>query len=591
MITLEGIPVSPGVAIGRLYALQEGALRVARRKITAEQVADEQARLDAALAASIDELQRVHAEAERQMGPEAANIFRFHIGMLHDRTMIGPMRALISDRLDAAEYAVFKSFRALAERFAAMPDSAFTTKTDDIDDLAERVIGHLTGQRSQEYADLPNEAVVLARELTPSETIAFDRDRIAGLATQYGGKTSHTAIVARALGIPAVVGVERLIAHVDPEDEAPRTVIIDGSRGLVILDPDQPTIDEHRARLEQQRTYALSLGELADLPSVTADGTPIQLLGNIEFADEIDTVLRLGGAGVGLFRTEFLYLARGTFPTEADHLAAYTRCVDLLGPDRPLVIRTLDLGADKYADGHPAHSERNPFLGLRSIRYSLSHPEAFKAQLRAILRVSARGRVRVMFPLVTSVSELRHAKLILRDLMEEFLEEGIPFDRDLKVGMMVEVPSAAIMAETFAREVDFFSIGTNDLVQYTLAVDRTNERVADLFNPTHPAVLRLIKDTVRGARRHRIPVSCCGTSAGDVDYALLLVGLGLRTLSVTPTDIPGIKRIIRSVTVSQCERMAKKAIAFDSAATVSAFVRDKARQIVPEAFAGRTGEA
>lgn len=590
MKRLEGIPVSPGVAIGRLYALEEGGLRVARRKIAADQVEAECARLDEALAASIGELERVHAEAEQHMGSEAANVFRFHIGMLHDRSMIEPMRALIADRLDAAEYAVFKTFKALAERFAAMPDSAFTTKTDDIDDLAERVIGHLTGQTGAAHDDLPDDAVVLASELTPSETVGFDRDKLAGLATKYGGKTSHTAIVARALGIPAVVGVSGLTDDIDPNDEVPRTVIVDGTSGVVIVDPDEATITDYLARREQQRTYALSLGELADLPAVTADGTAIQLLGNIELAEEINTVLTAGGEGIGLYRTEFLYLTRKTFPTEADHLEAYTKCLKLLGDDRPLVIRTLDLGADKYAHGHPAHSERNPFLGLRSIRYSLDQPEAFKTQLRAILRASAIGRVRVMFPLVTSVHELRHAKLILRDLMEEFLEEGVPFDRNLKVGMMVEVPSAALMAETFAREVDFFSIGTNDLVQYTLAVDRTNERVADLFSPTHPAVLRLIKDTVRGARRHHIPVSCCGTAAGDVDYAVLLIGLGLRTLSVTPTDIPNIKRIIRSITVGQCERIAKKAVAFDSAANVSAFVRDKARKIVPEAFAGRPGE-
>ena len=354
---------------------------------------------------------------------------------------------------------------------------------------------------------------------------------------------------------------------------------------MVIIDPDVATIADYVARREKQRTYALSLGELAALPAVTADGTAIQLLGNIELAEEINTVLTAGGEGIGLYRTEFLYLTRKTFPTEADHLEAYPQCLKLLGDDRPLVIRTLDLGADKYALGHPAHSERNPFLGLRSIRSSLAQPDGFKTHVRAILRASAIGRVRVMFPLVTSVHELRHAKLILHDLMEAILEEGVPFDQNLKVGMMVEVPSAAIMAETFAREVDFFSIGTNDLVQYTLAVDRTNARVADLFTPPHPAVRRLLTDDDADA-----PVAANATAAGDVDYAVLLIGLGLRTLSVTPTDIPNIKRIIRSITVGQCERIAKKAVAFDSAATVSAFVRDKARKIVPEAFAGRPGE-
>jgi len=300
-------------------------------------------------------------------------------------------------------------------------------------------------------------------------------------------------------------------------------------------------------------------------------------------------VLECGGEGIGLYRTEFLHLTSQCDPTEEDHFIAYAQCLERLGADRPLTIRTVDLGADKYTQERSENPERNPFLGCRSIRYSLRALPMFKAQLRAILRVSAMGDVRIMFPLITTVGELRHARLIVRDVMEDLAEEGIPFDREIKTGMMVEVPSAALMATQFAREVDFFSIGTNDLVQYTLAVDRTNERVANLFNPCHPAVIRLIRDVVRAARREDVPVSCCGEAAGEVDYALLLMGLGLRTLSVTATNIPRLKRLVRSVKISQCERVARKALSFDSESMVAAFIRDRTRKIVP-AIGGRSVE-
>ena len=315
----------------------------------------------------------------------------------------------------------------------------------------------------------------------------------------------------------------------------------------------------------------------------------MQVLGNIEFPDECATVLAQGGDGVGLYRTEFLYLASERQPTEEEHYAAYRRCVEVLG-GRPLTIRTVDLGADKLARSREHAHENNPALGLRSIRYSLSDKPMFKKQLRAMLRASAEGPVRVMFPLVTTVGELRHAKLILRDVMEDLAEEGQDFDREIKVGMMIEVPSAALIADHLAREVDFFSIGTNDLVQYTLAVDRTNERVAGLYQPTHPAVIQLIRHVVRAARKGGISASCCGEAAGESEYALLLIGLGLRTLSVPASSIPSLKRLVRSVTIQHCERVARQVLTFDSDVQAAAFLRDRVRKLVPEAFDGRAAE-
>jgi phosphotransferase system enzyme I (PtsI) len=585
MQMIKGIPVSPGVVIGRVFALDDERRRIPRRQIPPDAVAAEQARLDAALAASIQELASIRDTAERDLGAEAAKIFLFHMAMLGDKLLIGPMRRMIESERVAAEFAVWSGFHSYAQRFAAMSDATFRTKVDDVRDLSTRVLRQLIGEHRSKLAGLDHEAVVVARDLTPSQAAAFDRSKVVAFATDLGGRTGHTSIVARALGIPAVVGCGDLTRHAG--DGVP--VIVDGDAGVVILDPEPAQFEEYRAYLEQRRLFHLSLDEISSLPSVTRDGHEIELLGNIEFPDEASAVLEHGGTGVGLYRTEYLYLTRETEPTEEEHYQAYKRCVELLA-GRTCTIRTVDLGADKYTQAQSDQPERNPFLGLRSIRYCLRHLPMFKRQLRAILRASAHGKIKVMFPLITSTSELRQAKWLLNEVMEDLAEDSIPFDSNIEVGMMIEVPSAALMADIFAREVSFFSIGTNDLVQYTLAVDRTNEQVANLFCPGHPAVIRILKMILRTARARRIPVSCCGESAGELDYAVLLIGLGLRTLSVTATSIPEVKRLIRSVTVKECERIARQAGTFDSEVSVAAYLRDQTRKIIPEAFDGRAVE-
>jgi len=585
MRTIEGIGVSPGVAIGRVFVVDTDHRRVSRREIAPEDVASELSRFEAAITSSIADLNAVHAEAERQMGREAAKVFLFHLGMLQDRSLVDPMRALIAEERLSAEYAVSSVFRKWAERFGAMHDSAFTTKVNDIFDLSERVLGHLAGDRQSTLGTLTEPTVVIGGELTPSQTAAFDRTKVLAFATEFGGKTGHTSIVARALGLPAVVGAGGVLEAALHGSRA----LVDGERGLVILDPDEATLERYRVYAVSDEARRVSLAELTDKPAVTTDGVTIELLGNIEFPEEIPTVLGNGGVGIGLYRTEFLYLTGDSEPSEDDHLDAYLACLRLL-EGRPLTIRTVDLGADKYTQERATIPERNPFLGLRSIRYCLQRMPMFKTQLRAILRASAHGPLKIMFPLITSVGELRHARMIVRDVMEDLAEEGVPFDRDLDIGMMVEVPSAAVMADVFAKEVDFFSIGSNDLIQYTLAVDRGNERVANLYTPMHPAVIRLIRDVVRAAGRKQIPVSCCGESAGEIDFAVLLIGLGVRTLSVTASALPALKRVIRGVSIAQCERAAKRAVSFDSEVQVAAYLRDRVRKMVPEAFDGRAVE-
>lgn len=585
MQIVRGIPVSPGIVIGRTFIQDDRSQRIAPRPIDEGQVEGELARLDDALGRSVADLTEVQQRSQEAMGAEAAKIFLFHIGVLQDPTLVGPMRKVVSEERLCAEYAVYHVFEKWASRFGAMADTAITTKVDDLRDLAGRVLEHLIGEHAGRLKQLQRQAVIIARDLTPSQAAEFDRDLVMAFATDFGGRTSHTAIVARALRIPAVVGCHDLTRRATDG----QWIIIDGDRGLVILEPDQAHLDRYRQLMEQASAYQVSLRDLAELPSETADGVEVKILGNIEFPDEISSILELGGDGVGLYRTEFLYLTRQSEPTEEEHFESYRKCVELLD-GRELTIRTVDLGADKHTQRQLGAPERNPFLGLRSIRHSLHHLSDFKTQLRAILRASRLGPLRIMFPLITSIEEFRRARLIVHDVIEDLAEEGVSIDKCPAIGMMVEVPSAALLSEQFAREADFFSIGTNDLVQYTLAVDRTNERVAHLYQPTHPAVLQLIRQVIAAANNHQIPVSCCGESAGDPEFALLLIGLGVRTLSSNPDSIPALKRAIRSVDIRTCERIADKALTLDSAPEIATFLRDRARKVVPEAFDGRSAE-
>ncbi|CAN5819757.1 phosphoenolpyruvate--protein phosphotransferase [soil metagenome] len=585
---LKGIPVSPGIAIGAVFVLDEQRKRVARRTVAPGAVSEEVARLEGALKASRDELMALHQTTKVDLGDEAAKIFAFHLGMLSDPSLTRPMRSAIEQDLLAAEFAVFQSFQTLIDRFAAMKDAAFRTKVDDVRDLSARVLKHLIGAHVSRMNDIDAPVILIARDLTPSQTMGFRKGKVLGFVTATGGKTGHVGIFAQAMQIPAVVGTPRVMEQVVDGVLA----ILDGETGSVIVDPDEATLAEYRALQERSKLFQVALNDLALLPCVTLDGTPVDLLGNIGTPEEISDVLAAGGQGVGLYRTEYLYLAREQEPTEEEHYNAYARCIELLG-GKPITIRTMDLGADKYAKDLEAQEaqERNPMLGRRSIRLCLANLPMFKTQLRALLRAAAlapAGSVKIMFPLVTNVEELKRAKFFVNDVIEDLRDERVEHDGAVKIGMMVEVPSAAIMADAFAREAAFFSIGTNDLVQYTLAVDRTNELVADMYNPANPAVIQLVKRVIDVGKSARIPVSCCGEAAGELEQVMLLLGLGLRTLSASPMHIPAVKRLIRSVSISQCEAVAEKAASIDSDVAVSRFLRDQTRKIMPEAFGGRS---
>jgi phosphotransferase system enzyme I (PtsI) len=456
--------------------------------------------------------------------------------------------------------------------------SHFADRVKDIFDIERRLVHQILGQAGKELADIEGEVIVVAHDLTPSQVAKFDRTKVLGFCTEAGGRTSHAAILARQMEIPAIVGLPDVVSEVCGGD----LVILDGTHGVLTIRPDQDALTEaQELRLERARLEH-ALDEIRELPAVTRDGVRVQLMANIEFPYEAAVGLSKGADGVGLYRTEFVFLQRDADPTEDEQYEIYREALQAAN-GHPTVIRTFDLGADKYAQHHYAESERNPFLGLRSIRYSLQFRDMFITQLRALLRASAMGNCRIMLPLVSKVMELRQAKMLLGYVMEDMEEEGIPFDRQIPLGIMVETPAAAINAHALAREAAFFSIGTNDLVQYTCAVDRSNERVAHLYTPSEPAVISLIRDVIRAAKRAKIDCSLCGEMAGEPIYTPLLLGLGLRSFSMAPGNLLHIKQIIRRVSIDYCEKVARKVRSLDSDRLVTNYLRDEVRKILPAA--------
>ncbi|MBN1362600.1 MAG: phosphoenolpyruvate--protein phosphotransferase [Sedimentisphaerales bacterium] len=575
----KGIAVSPGVSIGKCLIIDSEDYRIPRRQIDASQRMGEVQRVRNAFRDAVVELTELEQAQDDTAGGRIKDIFAVHLRFLRDRRLRKRVTDLVFDESVTAEYAVVTVFHEIAAHFTSVKDSYISERADDIYDLERRLLKLLLGSKREDLARLREEVVVVARELSPTQTAGFNKAFVRGIASDAGGRTSHAAIVARSLGIPAVVALEDLTEIVRGGDN----VIVDGNRGLVIVNPDDETLQQYETYSADFVALEHRLDTIREKPAVTRDGVKITLLGNIEFPDEAEMILEKGGEGIGLYRTEFLYLNRPTEPTEEEHYRAYAQTIGVL-KDRPIVFRTVDLGADKYTQRKRFAPEPNPFLGLRSIRLCLQNLAMFKTQLRAILRASVLGPVKVMFPLITNLQELMQAKMILHDVMEDLDEESIAYNRDIDVGIMVETPSAALTASTLARESDFFSIGTNDLTQYTLAVDRGNELVSTLYSPADPAVLRLIRTVIQDAYKAQIDLSVCGETASEPEYVMILLGMGVRTLSLAAPLIPEIKEMIRSVTIEECNSLTRKVLAMNSERQISSYIRSAARKVLPEAF-------
>lgn len=574
----KGIAVSPGIAIAKPLVIDSEDYRIPRRSILPSAKVSEVKRVREAFRSAVEELEKIDSGDKIAEG-KIKDIFAVHLRFLKDKSLRKKVTDLVYNELLTAEYAVSTILRDLANHLASVQDRYISERAADIYDLEKRLLRHLLGKTREDIEHINHEVVIVAHELGPTQTAGFDKEFIKGFATDAGGRTSHTAIVARSLGIPAVVGLEDVTRDVDPTD----TVIIDGNRGVVVISPDEPTLKQYRQLAIEFDRLERELDTIRDLEAVTRDGVGVELLGNIEFPHEAEIVLDKGGNGIGLYRTEFLYLYSQTEPTEEDHYKAYSEVIRAVG-NKPVVIRTMDLGADKFTQSRRFTREPNPFLGLRSIRFCLQNLVMFKTQLRAILRASVDGDVRVMFPLISSLHELQQAKMIIRDVMEDLDEDSIEYKTDVPMGIMIETPSAALTASILASECDFFSIGTNDLIQYTLAVDRGNERVSTLYSGADPAVINLLRSVIHEANRARISTSICGEMASEPEFIMLLLGLGFRTFSLAPPMIPEIKKLVRSVTIESCNSLARKVLLMNSEREVINYLRNAAIKVLPEVF-------
>ncbi|MCA9043153.1 MAG: phosphoenolpyruvate--protein phosphotransferase [Planctomycetaceae bacterium] len=573
MLTKYGIAVSPNIAIAPALVLGVEDFRIPNTFIDVNAADVEVERLRQAMKNVGEELAANEALAAEHMGKEYGAIFAAHLQLLRDPRLSQEIEKLIRESNHSPEHASTVVLRRYAKSLQQLGNQYLAERANDIFDLERSLLRHLLGQKREELSHLTAPVVVLAYDLTPSETAALDRKFVKAFVTEVGGSSSHTAILAGALEIPAIVGVGNFLTDVAGGE----TVIVDGDHGTIIIDPDKPTLESYKKKEARQQKIRLQLAACGEGLAETTDGIPISVLGNIEFPDEAVHACNRGADGIGLYRTEFLYMTGMREKTEDEHYSAYRKVIEAFG-DRAVTIRTLDVGADKVPDSmrQVFRGVQNRELGLRSIRVSLEYVDLFKTQLRAILKAAVGGNVKLMFPLIGSLTELRQAKMILKDVIEDLEEEGESFARDVKVGMMVEVPSAALMASKFAKEVDFFSIGTNDLIQYVLAADRADPHVAKYYNPADPAVLLLIRGVVQAANNAGIPVTVCGQMGSDPKYLPLLIGMGLREVSVTPQAIPVLKDMIRKLSISDCEDIYQRVSELESARDADSLLKKEA---------------
>lgn len=565
-IALPGIGVSPGVAIGPAIAYGVDSLDISRQPV--DDVDAEIARFDTAVAACVEDLAALQERTASAANTQVAGIFNSHRLLLEDVALReAVVKRVRNDRLNV-EFIVNEVIAEHARIFQNIDDPLFRERSKDVLDVGRRILTKLLNAEVRTLAHHDRPSVIVAHDLSPSDTAGLDVSNTLGIATDLSGPTSHTAILARALEIPAVVGLKYVGQHTNPGD----TIIVDGRRGRVVLRPTEATLAEYREEQERDRRerIALLVSE-AEGPSKTQDGHPIPVMTNIELPVEVDHSRKARAEGVGLYRTEYLFLNRTTLPSEQEQFEAYAKVAEAFTPFS-VTLRTLDLGGDKFASHLVVAEELNPQLGWRAIRFCLERPDIFKAQLRAMLRASVHGNVRIMFPLISGVDELRRVKAVVREAQADLERRGVAFDKRVKIGSMIEVPSAVLVADGLARECDFFSIGTNDLIQYSLAVDRVNEKIAHMYEPAHPAVLRMLQQTVKAARSRRIECSVCGEMAGDPLFTEILVGLGISSLSMASVAIPIVRRELNRIRRSGARRLARKVVGLTSSGEIRAML-------------------
>jgi phosphotransferase system enzyme I (PtsI) len=561
MMEFTGISASPGIARGKAFLFLEDRLSVPRYDITSSQVGSEFERF-------LGALEKASAEVKELVAGRDGTLFEAQLLMFDDPELKEGVRSLLAETLRNVESVFLQIVEQMSGKLAQSDSPYLRERIVDFADVGNRVLSHLLSHKRTRLTDIREPAVLVTHNLMPSDTLGLDRKLVLGIAADAGGKTSHTAILARAGEIPAVLGLSDISRTVRTGDE----IIIDGNRGVVIVAPDEATCalyDERRRAWE--RKYVM-LKEQRDLPAETVDGKLLSIEANIEVPEEAEAVLTHGADGIGLFRSEFLFIQPNRFPTEEEQLAVYTSVLSAMG-EKPVTIRTLDLGGDKVMPGFPGTADSNPLLGWRAIRFCLARPEVLRTQLRALLRCSVHGSLRIMFPLISGSGELDRIAEIMAEVKRELSREGHPFREDIPTGIMIEVPSAAVTSDILAARSDFFSIGTNDLIQYTLAVDRGNEKVAYLYEPFHPGVLRLIRMTIENAHAHGIPVGMCGELAGDPLATVVLLGLGLDSFSMGPIGIPLIKRIVRSVGIMEAEGFVRSLMPMRSGPEIEQAVR------------------